>query len=109
MLLLTFFFLADGPRWWEAVTRRMQGARGEHLDRAGDRAVGVLSGYMVGTALISLFGAVTSWLIMFLLGLPLALPIAVLTFFGGFIPYIGSFITTALVPRRGGRGSTSTS
>ena len=33
---------------------------------------------------------------MVILGLPLAIPIGVLTFFGGFIPYIGSFITTAL-------------
>ena len=33
---------------------------------------------------------------MVILGLPLAVPIGVLTFFGGFIPYIGTFITTAL-------------
>jgi predicted PurR-regulated permease PerM len=33
---------------------------------------------------------------MTLLGLPLALPLAVLSFFGGFIPYIGGFITTGL-------------
>ena len=46
--------------------------------------------------MISLFGAATQWLIMVLLGLPLALPIAVLSFFGGFIPYIGSAITTLL-------------
>jgi predicted PurR-regulated permease PerM len=39
---------------------------------------------------------VTSALIMVLLGLPLAVPIGILTFFGGFIPYIGSFVTTAL-------------
>jgi predicted PurR-regulated permease PerM len=45
---------------------------------------------------ISLFGAVTQFVIMFILGVPLALPLAVLSFFGGFIPYIGSFITTGL-------------
>ena len=33
---------------------------------------------------------------MFVLGLPLILPIAVLSFFLGFIPYIGSFIATGL-------------
>ena len=55
-----------------------------------------VTGYMVGTGLISLFGAVTQWLIMVILGLPLAVPLAVLAFFGGFIPYIGSFITTLL-------------
>ena len=95
-LLLTFLFLRDGGHFWDEVIDRLRGARREHLDAAGDRAVDVLSGYMIGTAAISLFGAVTSALIMVILGLPLAVPIGILTFFGGFIPYIGSFVTTAL-------------
>jgi predicted PurR-regulated permease PerM len=33
---------------------------------------------------------------MTILGLPLAWPLAVLSFFGGFIPYIGSALTTGL-------------
>jgi predicted PurR-regulated permease PerM len=55
----------------------------------------VLGGYIVGTAAISAFGAVTQFAIMVILGLPLALPLAVFAFFAGFIPYIGSFIATA--------------
>jgi predicted PurR-regulated permease PerM len=51
---------------------------------------------MIGTAVISAFGGITSGLVMVILGLPLAFPIAVIGFFAGFIPYIGSFITTAL-------------
>ena len=58
LLLLTFFFLRDGGRFWDEATDRLRGARRVHLDAAGERAVGVLSGYMVGTALISLFGAI---------------------------------------------------
>ncbi len=95
-LLLTFFFLRDGPAWWARALGRLQGARRERIDTAGTSAVHVLGGYMIGTAIIALFGAVTSALIMVILGLPLALPVGVLTFFGGFIPYIGSFATTAL-------------
>ena len=56
----------------------------------------VLSGYMVATGVLSAFSALTQWIIMVVLGLPLALPLAVLSFFGGFIPYIGSFITTGI-------------
>ena len=51
---------------------------------------------MIGTGAISLFGAATQFLIMTILGIPLALPLAVLAIFGGFIPYIGSLITTGL-------------
>ncbi len=95
-LLLTYFFLRDGPAWWTKAIGRLQGARRDRIDGAGRSAIDVLGGYMVGTAIIALFGAVTSALIMVVLGLPLALPVGVLTFFGGFIPYIGSFATTAL-------------
>src|SRR4029079_14990113 len=63
---------------------------------AGQRAFSVLGGDMVGTGAISLFGAATQWLIMTILGIPDALPLAVLAWFGGFIPYIGSLITTGL-------------
>ena len=51
---------------------------------------------MVGTAAISAFGAASQWVIMVLLGLPLAFPLAVLALFAGFIPYIGGFIATFL-------------
>jgi putative heme transporter len=94
--LLCFYFLYDGHRFWAMVQRRVRSDRLAEVDAAANRAVGVLSGYMVGTGGVSLFGAVTQYLIMVILGLPLALPLAVLSFFGGFIPYIGSLITTAL-------------
>jgi predicted PurR-regulated permease PerM len=70
--------------------------RRSHVEAAGRRAFGVLGGYMVGTGAISIFGAATQFLIMTILGLPYALPLAVLAVFGGFIPYIGSLITTGL-------------
>jgi predicted PurR-regulated permease PerM len=95
-MLLTFFFLRDGPTAWRAFTGRAGKARHDRLEQTGQRALEVLSGYMAGTAAISAFGAVTSWLIMALLGLPLAVPIGVLSFFAGFIPYIGSFVATGL-------------
>ncbi len=95
-VLLTFYFMRDGARLWAFATARLAGWRRADVDAAGGRAVNVLGGYMIGTGVISLFGAVTQFVIMFILGVPLALPLAVLSFFGGFIPYIGSFITTGL-------------
>jgi predicted PurR-regulated permease PerM len=94
--LLCFYFLLDGHRFWANVRQRLRGDRLEEVDAAAVRAINVLSGYMVGTGGVSLFGAVSQYLIMVLLGLPLALPLAVLAFLLGFIPYIGSFIATGL-------------
>ena len=66
------------------------------VDAAGTRAADVLGGYMFGTAVISLVGAASQLLIMVVLGIPLALPVFVLSFFLCFIPYIGGFISTGI-------------
>jgi putative heme transporter len=95
-VLLTFYFLRDGDDFWGAFLTRVEPGRRSHVDAAGTRAVSVLGGYMIGTGAISIFGAATQFLIMSILGIPFALPLAVLAVFGGFIPYIGSLITTGL-------------
>jgi len=93
-LLLTFYLLKDGAIWWERALSGVSGRRKGLLDDIAHRSAGILNGYMIGTGTIALFAAVTQWLIMVLLGLPLAFPVAVLTFFGNFIPYIGGAVTT---------------
>ncbi|HEV8401762.1 MAG TPA: AI-2E family transporter [Candidatus Limnocylindrales bacterium] len=94
--LLTFYFMRDGGAFWQAFLGRVEPGRRSHVAAAGRRAFDVLGGYMLGTGAISLFGAATQFLIMVILGIPFALPLAVLAVFGGFIPYIGSIITTGL-------------
>ena len=95
-VLLTFYFLRDGSGLWSWLMSHMPTAAADELSAAGKRAFGILGGYMIGTGAISLAGAGSQLVIMWILGLPLALPIFVLSFFGGFIPYIGSLLTTGL-------------
>ena len=95
-VLLTFVFLRDGQRGWEAATAYMAPWRRREADAAAGRAVSVLGGYMLGTGAVSLFGAGTQLVLMVVLGIPLALPVFVLSFFGGYIPYIGSALTTLI-------------
>ncbi len=92
--VLSFFVLRDGSLGWAAIIRRLPGWRRDIAGAAGDRAIGILGGYMISTGVLSLFGAVTTFVIMEILGLPLAAPLAILAFFLGFIPYIGSALAT---------------
>ena len=94
--LLAFYFLRDGEELWARVAARAQASVADRLGRAGRRAYEVLGGYMLGTAAISFVGAASQWLIMVVLGVPLALPVFVLSFFLEFIPYIGGYISTGI-------------
>lgn len=94
--ILTFYLLRDGSAGWASVTRRFHGWRGETIDLAGQKAISILSGYMISTGVLAAFGAGTTAIIMFILGLPLILPIMLLSFILGFIPYIGGAIGTLL-------------
>ena len=94
--LLAYFMLRDGDRGWAAFTSHLDGWRRTQVMLAGDRAVTMLGGYMIATGVLGAFNAVTGFIVMTLLGLPLALPVAILSFFGGFIPYIGQFVTSLI-------------
>jgi predicted PurR-regulated permease PerM len=94
--LLTFFFLRDGPDWWGRLLQRVDPSRRVVIGDTGAEAARILNGSTVGTGVVSLIGG-TAWaVLMTILGLPLAVPVGVLTFFGGFIPYVGGFIATGV-------------
>ena len=94
--VLTFFFLRDGASWWGQIVARIPAAQRDRVDGMGTLSADILRGTTIGTAISSFAGAVLQWFTMFILGLPLAFPIGVLTFFFGFIPYFGSLVTTTL-------------
>ena len=95
--VLCFYFLNDGHRAWAALMARFPASRRAEVARSGSKAVDVLGGYMIATGVISLFAASTQFVIMTLLGLPLAVPLAIFAIFVGFIPIVGGVITSIAV------------
>uniref|UniRef100_UPI0035A21D36 AI-2E family transporter n=1 Tax=Pseudonocardia asaccharolytica TaxID=54010 RepID=UPI0035A21D36 len=61
-------------------------------DRAGRAAWTTLTQYVHGTAVIATIHGIVIGLVLFLLGVPLVVPLAVLVFLGSFIPIIGALI-----------------
>ncbi|WP_235856962.1 AI-2E family transporter [Occultella glacieicola] len=92
IVVVLFFFLKDGEKIWNFFLTPLQG---EHLDRGeriGTTAVKVLGGYVRGTALVALVDAVAIGVGLAILRVPLALPLAVVVFFGAFIPLVGATV-----------------
>lgn len=91
VLVLLFFFLKDGPQFLPFV-RRVAGERaGGHLTEVATRSWVTLGGFIRTQAIVSAVDAVLIGIGLAVLGVPLAFALAVLTFFGGFIPIVGAF------------------
>jgi putative heme transporter len=92
-LVATFFFLLDGDRMWEWLVRLFPARSQYDLAAAGRRAWTTLTAYVRGTMIVAAFDAVLIGLGTALLGVPLAVPIAILTFLGAFVPIVGATVT----------------
>lgn len=96
MLVLSFFFLKDGDRFLPWL-RKYTGVKvGWHLTEVLMRSWNTLAGFIRTQAIVSLVDAVFIGAGLIILGVPLAPVLAVITFFGGFIPIIGAFTAGAL-------------
>lgn len=88
--VLLFFFVKDGERivdWLQSHVR----PENRDLSRAlGRRSWGVLGSYLRGTALVGLVDAVFIGIGLFVLGVPLVIPLMLLTFVGAFLPLVGA-------------------
>jgi predicted PurR-regulated permease PerM len=95
-LVLCFFFLKDGPRFLPWLHTWIGSRTGAHIEVVADRVWTALGQYVWSQAAVALVDGVFIGLGVWLLGVPFALPIAVLTFFGGFVPIVGAFVAGAI-------------
>ena len=95
-LIITFFMLKDGHRfvgWLRGIVGRRAGF---HASELLTRMWNTLSGYIRTQAIVSFVDALFIGLGVLLLGVPLAFPIAVVTFMAGFIPIVGAVTAGAM-------------
>nr|WP_231375707.1 AI-2E family transporter [Corynebacterium aquatimens] len=96
ILILTFFFLKDGPKFLPWVRRATGGRAGLHATELLTRSWQTLGGFIRAQAIVSLVDAVCIGLGLFFLNVPMAFTLAVITFMAGFIPIVGAVIAGAL-------------
>ncbi|MBT2448891.1 AI-2E family transporter [Streptomyces sp. ISL-43] len=89
-LFCSVFFIYSGDRQWSWFCGQLpQGAR-ERVAVAGSAAWRTFTGYTHGIVLVAATNALLVGIALFGLGVPLAVPLALLEFVAAFVPLIGS-------------------
>ncbi len=97
ILFLAFFLLIDGGKQYERACRRFDPGTAERLLRIGHRIYHVVKGYVTVNLTLAIASGVFTWLVLELLGVDLAIPLAVLVVFLDLIPLVGLTIAGLLV------------
>ncbi|GAA2272649.1 AI-2E family transporter [Streptomyces atrovirens] len=89
-LFLMFFFLKDGPRFLPWLGRQLPGRLATDVPAVAERCWLTLGSFVRSQALVGLIDAVLIGLGLWILDVPLVLPLSVLTFVSAFVPIVGA-------------------
>ncbi len=91
-IVILFFLVKDGERMWRWAVGLFPPTVRADVDAIGARAWETAGGYIRGVTIVALVDAVFIGLALWLIGVPLVVPLAALTFIGGFFPIVGAFV-----------------
>jgi len=86
----TIFFLARGQEMWTWFLNQLPGRARETWQVAAGAGWYTFSGYARGTVIIAVTDGLLAGILLSIIGVPLAAPLAVLVLIGAFIPLIGA-------------------
>jgi predicted PurR-regulated permease PerM len=89
-IFLMFFFLKDGPRFLPWLTRQLPGRLAVDVPVVAARSWETLGAFVRSQAFVGLLDAVFIGIGLWIVGVPLVLPLAVLTFVTAFVPIVGA-------------------
>lgn len=89
-IVLTVFLTKDGERLFQWWVNLLPVHHREKADRVGKKAWHALAGYLRGVAFTGFVDAVLIGIGLAIVGVPLLIPLVLLTFFGAFLPVVGA-------------------
>jgi predicted PurR-regulated permease PerM len=93
---ITFFLLKDGRKIWTWLTSGLRPQARQRARQAGDAGWHALVAYVRGTTLVAAIHAVFIGLALWLIGVPLAVPLTMLVFLAAYVPLVGILVVGAL-------------
>ncbi len=105
-LFVTFFLIKDGERIWAWLTDFLGDGARTRARAAGAAAWLALTWYVRGTVAVAAIHAVVIGVALWVLGVPLLVPLVILVFVAAFIPLVGILVagTIAVAVTLGTRG-----
>ncbi len=97
ILIMTAFILGGGRRWIELWLRYLPEERAQRVERVLARSSRAVGSYVAGVLFQAATAGILAYLILSLLGVPFAAPLAVTIFFLDLIPMVGATIGAVIV------------
>jgi predicted PurR-regulated permease PerM len=97
ILVLTAFLLANGRKWTDAAIASRPAEQRQRLRRALDNMATAVAGYVAGALTIALIAGVATFIVLTVLGVPFAAPLAVIAGLFSLIPLVGATIAAVLI------------
>jgi predicted PurR-regulated permease PerM len=97
ILVLTAFMLGSGRKWVDGALALRPPEQRERLARSADRIAGAVGGYVAGALFIAVIAGVATYIMLTVLGVPFAAPLAVIAGLFSLIPLVGATIAAVLI------------
>jgi predicted PurR-regulated permease PerM len=97
ILVMTAFLLGSGRQWVDALIASRPLNQRERLRRSLQHISGAISGYVAGALTIAVIAGTATFIVLTILGVPFAGPLAVLAGLMSLIPMIGATIAAVLI------------
>jgi predicted PurR-regulated permease PerM len=97
ILVITFFLLKDGNRLLEFFYKQLPEGRARRLRKIAADISDAISGYVFGNFVISVLAGLVTYVTLRILGVPFALPLAILFGFFDLVPLVGATLGGILV------------
>ena len=97
ILILSIFIVAGGRGWTDAALRLRPEAERERMRRILDSTAAAVAGYVQGALTIALIAGIQAFIVLEILGVPFAAPLAVLAGLASLIPLVGATVAAIAI------------
>jgi predicted PurR-regulated permease PerM len=97
ILILSIFLVASGPGWIRRLIDLQPPEHRARMERAFQRIGRAVGAYVAGAAVQATLAGISTFIVLTILGVPFAAPLAVLTALADLVPLVGATIGAILV------------